>query len=84
MKLTGAEIEYTRRVAAEIGVDPETLIAKGEQLKEEGYRRAYQASVEILGGGRSNQMIGPRGGPALEASATIEPELLEEPEAEIA
>jgi hypothetical protein len=71
MKLTDAEIEYTRQVAAEIGVDPEVLIAEGEQLKEEGYRRAYQASVEILGGRGSNQMIGR---PALEAPR-IEPEL---------
>jgi hypothetical protein len=75
MKLTDAEIEYTRRVAAEEGLDPEALIAEGEQIKEAGYRRAYEASVAILSGGRSNQMIGPRGGAVLEASAAVEPEL---------
>lgn len=30
MKLTAAEIEYTRQVAAEIGADPEELIREGE------------------------------------------------------
>jgi hypothetical protein len=71
MKLTAAEIEYTRQVAAEIGADPEALIAEGEQLKAAGYQRAYEVSTEILGGGRSNQMIGPRGGPMMEAAAGI-------------
>jgi hypothetical protein len=71
MKLTDAEIEYTRQVAAEIGADPEALIAEGERLKAAGYQRAYEVSADILGGGRSNQMISSRGGPAMEAVAGI-------------
>jgi hypothetical protein len=48
MKLTKDEIEYTRQVAAEIGRDPNELITEGEQIKEDGYRRAYEASAEAM------------------------------------
>ena len=74
MKLTDAEIEYTRQVAAEIGADPEALIAEGEQIKEAGYRQAYEASVAILGSRHSNQMIGPSPHLAWEAKAEVEAE----------
>ena len=58
VKLTAAEIEYTRQVAAEIGADPDELIREGEALKEEGYRGAYEASKEILAGGATGgQML---------------------------
>ena len=43
VKLTDAEIEYTRQVAAEIGADPDELIREGEAVKEAGYWQAYQA-----------------------------------------
>ena len=43
MKLTAAEIEYTRQVAAEIGADPHELIQESEAIKEEGYWQAYDA-----------------------------------------
>ncbi len=77
MKLTDAEIEYTRQVAAEIGADPEALIAEGEQIKAEAYLGVFEASAEILGGGRGSQMIGSRGCLALEphAEPDLEPEL---------
>jgi hypothetical protein len=62
MKLTDAEIEYTRQVAAEIGADPEALIAEGEQLKAEAYQGAYEASAEILGGGGRRANVRRRAG----------------------
>ena len=62
MKLTDAEIEYTRQVAAEIGADPDELIREGEAIKEAGYRRAYETSVEILrGGAAAGQMAASAG-----------------------
>ena len=42
MKLTAAEIEYTRQVAGEIGADPDQLIREGEAIKEESYWQAYR------------------------------------------
>lgn len=42
MKLTAAEIEYTRQVAAEIGADPDELIREGEAIKEASYWQAYR------------------------------------------
>jgi len=44
MKLTAAEEEYTRQVAAEIGRDPDDLIAEGEHIKGDGYRQAAEAA----------------------------------------
>jgi len=62
VKLTAAEIEYTRQVAAEIGADPDELIREGEAIKEEGYRHAYEASREILSSrAGAGQMLGSRG-----------------------
>ena len=43
VKLTAAEIDYTRQVAAEIGADPDELIREGEAIKEAGYWQAYEA-----------------------------------------
>ena len=78
MKLTADEIEYTRQVAAEIGADPDELIREGEALKEEGYRRAYEASKEILSDGAGGgQMYAPAG--ALSIWEEAEPELEAEP-----
>jgi hypothetical protein len=48
MKLTAAEMDYTRQVAAETGRDPDELIAEGEAVKEDGYRQAYQAAAGTM------------------------------------
>jgi hypothetical protein len=63
VKLTAAEIEYTRQVAAEIGADPEELTREGEAIKEAGYQQAYQASTEILGGGAAAGQMAASAGP---------------------
>ena len=44
MKLTAAEIEYTRQVAVEIGAAPDELIREGEAIKEASYWQAYRES----------------------------------------
>jgi hypothetical protein len=74
VKLTADEIEYTRQVAAEIGADPDELIREGEALKEEGYRRAYEASKEILRGGAGHGQLAASGEP-LPIWAESEPEM---------
>jgi hypothetical protein len=43
VRLTAAEIEYTRRAAAEIGADLDELIREGEAIKEAGYWQACEA-----------------------------------------
>jgi len=47
MKLTREEEEYTRQVAAEIGRDPDDLIAEGERIKEDGYRERAEMAADI-------------------------------------
>jgi hypothetical protein len=67
MKLTEAEEAYTRQFAAEIGADPDALIAEGEQHKEAGYQQAYEAAAGTMTrmGGAGGQMA-PGAGPLAE------------------
>lgn len=72
MRLTPAEIEETRRVAAEIVRDPGDLSKEGERIKEEGYRGAYTAasqSMERIGG---TGLSAYGGGPAPEREGEAE------------
>jgi hypothetical protein len=71
--LTSEEIEYTCKVAAEIGRDPEDLVREGEQAKADAYRQAHAAAQQTMttmraaGRGRCPHPGSPAAQPELEA-----------------
>jgi hypothetical protein len=83
--LTKEEIEYTRKVAAQIGRDPQELIREGEQIKADAYRQAHtsaqQTTAAMAGTGRG--MYAHPASPAAQADQAHVARAQPQPQAEL-